>query len=121
MIECLPMEFSVCRVRDYSGVDLERPFTFTGRTDRERSLVCPTSDVPSDVMDREDGWRALRVSGTLDFALVGIISRIAGVLSGGIPVFVISTYDTDYILVRASAMDEAVAELSYDGHEITRL
>ena len=81
MIECLPMEFSVCRVRDYSGVDIERPFTFTGRTDRERSLVCPTSDVPSDVMDREDGWRALRVSGTLDFSLVGIISRIAGVLS----------------------------------------
>lgn len=55
MIECLPMEFSVCRVRDYSGVDLERPFTFTGRTDREMSLVCPTSDVPSDVMDHEDG------------------------------------------------------------------
>ena len=119
MIECLPMEFSVCRVRDYSSVDIEGPFTFTGRTDRERSLVCP---IPSDVMDREDGWRALRVSGTLDFSLVGIISRIAGVLSErGIPVFVISTYDTDYLLVRASALDEAVAELSYDGHEITRL
>lgn len=62
------------------------------------------------------------MSGTLDFSLVGIISRIAGVLSEhGISVFVISTYDTDYILVRASALDEAVAALTSVGHEITRL
>ena len=76
--------------------------------------------VPPDGVLRLQGPRLLR--GTLDFSLVGIISRIAGVLSErGIPVFVISTYDTDYILVRASALDEAVAALSSDGHEITRL
>ena len=58
VLEPLGLSFSVCKVADYSGVDLEKPFVFTGSTDEEKSIVCPTDQVPENVLIREDGWRA---------------------------------------------------------------
>ena len=69
-IEVLPLEFTVCKLADFSEVDPDRPFTFTGRTDDERSLVCPAEDAPANALERADGWGAIRVSGQLDFSLV---------------------------------------------------
>ena len=80
-MEVLPTRFSVCKVADFTGVDPDRPFTFTARTDGERSLVCPEGDVPSNTLERADEWRALRVCGQLDFSLVGILSRISSALA----------------------------------------
>ena len=54
-IEVLPLEFTVCKVADFSEVDPDRPFTFTGRTDGERSLVCPAEDAPANALGRADG------------------------------------------------------------------
>ena len=61
-LDCL---FSVCKVTDYTEIDIESPFVFTGRTEQEKSLVCPTTIVPQNTTDREDGWRAFRVCGSL--------------------------------------------------------
>ena len=95
-------EFSVCKVADFSLVKLDAPFCFTGKTDEERSLVCLTQDVPENTTDRDDGWMAFRIEGTLDFSLIGILSRITGILAeSGVGVFAVSTYNTDYVLTKA--------------------
>ena len=66
-LEPLDLLFSVCKVTDYAEIDIDSPFVFTGRTELEKSLVCPTSIVPQNTTDREDGWRAFRVCGKMDF------------------------------------------------------
>ena len=58
---------SVCKVEDYSKVNLEDAFVFLGRTDDERSLVCRTENAPDNVTERDDGWRMMRIQGGLDF------------------------------------------------------
>ena len=69
----------------------------------------------------EDGWRAFKVLGPLDFSLTGILSAIAAPLAeAGISIFALSTYDTDYVLVRAHALDSACAVLSAAGYQIKR-
>lgn len=71
-IEPLDSLFCVCLVEDYSGIVIDQPFVFTGRTDHERSLVCPQYLVPSNAFEKEEGWRGFRIKGQLDFSLVGI-------------------------------------------------
>ena len=67
-----------------------QPFVFTGRTDEEKSLVCPTALVPENTITREDGWRALRICGELDFSMVGVLAGITKNLAdNGIGIFVI--------------------------------
>lgn len=118
-IEVLEPEFTVCRVTDYSEVDLEGEFVFTGSTDGERSLVCPTTAVPSNTVSREDGWRAFRIVGQLDFSLVGVLASITSTLAAeGIPVFAVSTFDTDYILVRSRDLSDAEDTLRSSGFEV---
>ena len=117
-IEVLEPEFTVCRVTDYSEVDLEGEFVFTGSTDGERPLVCPTTAVPDDTVSREDGWRAFRIVGQLNFSLVGVLASMASALAAeGIPVFAVSTFDTDYILVRSRDLSDASDALRGSGFE----
>lgn len=81
------------------------------RTDRELSIVAAEAIVPAGTT-AERGWRALRVAGTLDFALVGVLSKLTGALAAaGVPVFAISTYDTDILLVKASDAERAAVAL----------
>ena len=118
-IEVLEPEFTVCRVTDYSGVDLEGDFVFTGSTDVERSLVCPTTAVPDNTVSREDGWRAFRIVGQLDFSLVGVLSSVTSALAAeGIPVFAVSTFDTDYVLVRSRDLSDAADALRGSGFDV---
>ena len=118
-LEPLDLLFSVCKVTDYTEIDIERTFVFTGRTEVEKSLVCPTGIVPQNTTDREDGWRAFRVCGKLDFSLVGILSGITGILAeGGVSVFAISTYDTDYVLVKDDEFERALMALKNAGYSI---
>lgn len=107
-IQWLPMAFTVCQTADGTGIDFSAPYTFFARTEEEYSLVCPTDACPQNTLRREDGWRCFRVQGTLDFSLVGILAKITGCLAAqGIPVFAVSTYQTDYVLVKADQMDRA--------------
>lgn len=118
-IQALPDAFSVCKVADYSLVDRETTFCFTGRTDAERSLVCRTQNVPDNVTAQEDGWRAMRITGTLDFSLIGVLAGISAVLAeNGIGIFVLSTYDTDYILTKQETYARALQLLAQAGYRI---
>ncbi len=107
---------SVCRLKTAEGVDLSARFVFFARTDAELSLVCPTRLAPADAEKREDGWRMFRVEGPLDFSLVGVLSRLSGALAqAGVGLFALSTYDTDYILVRGPQAARAEAALERAG------
>lgn len=116
-IKKLKERFSVCKVIDYSQVDLNLEFCFTAKTDEENSLVCITSSVPSNVTEREDGWRAFRIQGILDFALIGVLSKIAVLMAeNGIGIFVVSTYNTDYILTKEEQFPRAIEILAAAGY-----
>lgn len=118
-IKKIDHEFSVCKVADYSQVDLDEEYVFTGRTDEEKSLVCITDDVPANVTERDDGWKAFRIQGILDFSLIGILSRIAGILAENeIGIFAVSTFNTDYILTKKENYDKALEALKQAGYEI---
>ena len=119
-IEPLGAVFSVCKVPDYSGIDIDQPFVFTGRTDEEKSLVCPTELVPDNATARDDGWRAFRISVQMDFALIGILARISKILADhGIGIFAVSTFDTDYILTKEENFEKALAALAQEGYGIS--
>lgn len=97
---------------------LEGPFFSITRTGRELSLVCREAGVPPDVR-AESAFRALEVSGPLDLALTGILSSLLEPLAEArISVFAISTYDTDYVLVREADLERAVRALRQAGHRI---
>lgn len=120
IIEKLEHDFSVCKVKDYSSANLSGEFCFMGKTDNENSLVCLTADVPNDTTAREDGWQAFRISGMLDFALVGILARISAILAENeIGIFAISTYDTDYVLVKKENYRKALRVLENGGYTVT--
>lgn len=114
-------EFSVCKVEDYSEIELSHPFVFTGATDEEKSLVCPTALVPSNTTEREDGLKAFRIEGVLDFSLIGILSKISSLLAeNGIGIFAISTFNTDYVLTKTRDFERAIKALESAGYEIDR-
>lgn len=118
-IEVLPYNFTVCKVPDYSEADLTDTFCFIGKTDGENSLVCRTDKVPSNTIEKADGWKAFRVVGTLDFSPVGILAQISGVLAEwNISIFAISTFDTDYVLVKTHDLGNAIRALTNDGYQI---
>lgn len=89
------------------------------RTADELSIVCPEDDVPAEAAKVERGWHALEVLGPLDFAMVGVMSALTRPLADvGVAVFVVSTFDTDYILVHASALETAVKALRAAGNTV---
>ena len=115
----LEHELTVCKVPSEEGFDLSRPFYFIGRTDEEFSLVCWTEDAPEDTSEREDGWKGFRVEGILDFSLIGILSKLTAVLAENrIGIFAVSTFNTDYILVKAENFDRAAEALKAAGYEV---
>lgn len=118
-LRILPEQLSVCQVPDYSQVDWEALPVMIGRTDEENSLVCPTDHLPANTSVREDGWRAMKIEGVLDFSLIGILAGIAGILAEEkIGIFVVSTFNTDYILVKQEHLAHAGEALASRGYTI---
>ena len=118
-IKKITYDFSVCKVADYSLVNLNAEYCFTGKTDEEKSLVCLTSEVPANVTEQDDGWKAFRIQGTLDFSLIGILAKISEILAEHqIGIFAISTFNTDYILTKKETYDRAIEALEDAGYEI---
>lgn len=116
----LPCRFAVCRLPPDQEVPQwalsNRSFLSITYTLNELSIVCPSPSVPSHVRC-ERGWVAIKVRGPLDFSLTGILATMAGLLSkNGIPLFVLSTYDTDYVLVKEEQLARAKEVLERDGH-----
>ncbi len=115
----LNCKFSVCKVKNIHAIDYTGEFVFIGRTDREVSLVCETQFAPKNVIEREDGWLGFRIEGQLEFSLIGIIAKISKILAENqIGIFVISTYDTDYVLVKENNYDKALTILRSSGYHI---
>lgn len=117
-LQILPQALTVCKASDLSGFTMSGLY-FIGNTDSELSLVCETDKTPANTTAREDGWRAMRIVGQLDFSLTGILSKIAAVLAEAkVGIFAVSTYDTDYILVKQKNLDRAVEALKQAGYGI---
>lgn len=115
----LEWELTVCQVDAVRDIDLNAEFYFIGRTDEELSLVCRTQDAPKNALRRDDGWRGFRIEGVLDFSLIGILSKLSGILAENqIGLFAVSTYNTDYILVKSENFDRALAALAGAGYAV---
>ena len=120
-LQLLPGEFAICRLPPHQPVPdwAAGSFCSITRTAEELSIVCEQHRPPPNATT-EPGWRALKVEGPLDFALTGILASLAGPLAAaGIPIFALSTFDTDYVLVKHHNLPAALAALSEAGHEIT--
>jgi uncharacterized protein len=118
-LRVLPDGYAVVRL--HPGAELPAwvdrgPFRSVTRTDNEVSIVCRDRDVP-DGESAERGWRVLEVIGPLDFSLSGVVASLVVPLAAAeIPIFVISTFETDYVLVRGSDLDAASRALAGAGH-----
>ena len=116
-LKIIKYPLTICKVKSIADTDLSREFFFIGKTDEEISLVCITDDTPEKTLERDDGWRGFRIEGTLDFSLTGILSKISGILTDNeIGIFAVSTYNTDYILVKEEQFDRAVRALEAAGY-----
>lgn len=119
-IKRIEQDFTVCQVKDYSLVNLDSEYSFIEKTDEEKSLVCITSEVPENTIQRDDGWKAFRIQGVLDFSLIGILAKIATILAdNGISIFAVSTYNTDYVLIKKENYQKALEVLQTTGYKIT--
>ena len=118
-LKIIDYDLTVCKVASVEDIDLNKDFFFVGKTDEEISLVCATEKTPSKTVAREDGWKAFRIQGVLDFSFIGILSKISTILADNqIGIFAVSTYNTDYILVKNESFDKAIAVLKNNGYEI---
>ena len=115
----LPYALTVCKIRAPEDIPLESEFYFVGRTDEELSLVCRTEDCPAETLERDDGWRGFRIAGVLDFSLIGILSKLSGILAAHrIGIFAVSTFNTDYILVKEGNFERALSVLAAEGYTV---
>lgn len=118
-IKSMEQDFTVCKLKDFLSVDLSKEYYFIGKTDEENSLVCLTENVPQNVIERDDGWKAFRIQGVLDFSLIGILSKISTLLAeNNIGIFAISTFNTDYILTKSENYMKALDVLNRAGYTI---
>lgn len=121
VLSVLAERLAVCRMNPTAeqlpvGVTMGSFCSIT-RTMDELSVICPEGDVPDGIMC-ERGWRALKLEGSFDFSLSGILVSVAGSLAeAGVSIFAVSTYDTDYVLVKEEQLDVAASE---QGHDVLR-
>jgi hypothetical protein len=121
VIKVIEQEFSVCKIADLSEINFADEFCFVGKTDEELSLVCDTKYVPKTTVENDNGWRAFRIEGILDFSLIGILSEISKILADAkIGIFAVSTYNTDYILTKKENFEKALLALKSAGIHIAR-
>lgn len=114
--------YAVCKFKTPAGLSellAKEPFYSITHTEDEISVVCRQLLVPRDALSVNKDWRILKIAGPLDFSLVGILAGVSGILKeNSIAIFTISTYETDYILVRSADLNKAVKALKEKGHTI---
>ncbi len=114
-------QMSVCRLNSAAKIPdwaITSGFFSITRTDDELSVVCPEEAVPEDARS-EGGWRVLRLEGPFEFSEVGVLASVVDPLAeAGVSVFAVSTYDTDYVLVKEEHLGSAVAALRGRGYEV---
>ena len=120
-LKILPERMAVCRLDPAAAIPdwiAEIGFYSIIRTEEELTIVCPETHIAPGISS-EAGWRCFRVQGQLDFSEIGIIFSLAQPLAeNGISVFVISTFNTDYLMVKDNDLAKAVEALSAEGHQV---
>lgn len=115
-IDCI---FNVCKIRNIEQIDFSQEFVFLSKTSDEISLVCEEEHTPPNAIVSEPGWKALKISGILDFGMIGVLAKISNLLAEAeISIFAISTYNTDYILLKTENFDKGVQVLTNNGYAI---
>lgn len=111
-LKILENTFSICKVNELKDIDFSSNFLFIGKTEEEISIVCDENHTPKDYTKINKNWKCIQIVGTLDFSLIGILSKITTILAQKqIGIFVVSTYNTDYILVKEDNMSMAKKSL----------
>jgi hypothetical protein len=119
-VEVLPAELAICRLEPGEQVPAwaRGGLVATVRTGDEYSVVCDAEEMPEGI-DCSKGWRALRVAGTLDLSLTGVLARLLAPLAEEeVPIFAVSSFDTDYVLVPSTRLDDARQALARAGHDV---
>jgi len=116
-LEIIDFDLAICKVNSIAEIDFNDEFYFASKTDDEISLVCKSDNVPSGVVECDMGWKSFRIKGILDFSLIGVISEISGILAeNDIGIFVVSTFNTDYVMVKKESFDKAMEVLANEGY-----
>ena len=114
-------EYSVCRLGAHDAIPAwaqSGDFFSITCTPQEVSIVCETRNVPADVR-AEHGWACLKIEGPIPFELTGVLSACLDPLAAAqIGIFAVSTFDTDYVLVKATSLERAKEVLRAAGHEV---
>ena len=111
-LEMLPFAFSICKVENYSFVDLDNPYCFIGNTEDQKSVICPDTMVPRNTVSRSDGWKAIRIHVDKSPYRVNVAARISDVfMKRDIQFLFISTFDYDFVFVRAATADKTIEVL----------
>jgi len=117
----LPGQMAVCRLDPEEPLPLwagSSVLSSITRTQTETTVVCPEEDVPAGVTCNKS-WRCLRIGGVLDFSETGILSSVTGALAGeGIPIYALSTYSTDLLLIKEEDLSRAMLVLARSGHRV---
>ncbi len=123
ILSLLPSSLAVCRLPPEDSLPewaTSGDFFSVTRTCEETSIICHQRQAPQDVRS-EQGWRALKVAGPLDFSLTGILASLAVPLAeAGVGILALSTFDTDYLLIRESQLEAAICALAGQGHRVIR-
>ena len=119
-IEVLEGKYAVCKLNDIAQIPQKAAFFSLSITDSEISLVCEESLAPRGCK-AEIGFIAMRVAGVLDFSLTGILAKISGILAAQkVSIFAVSTFDTDYVLVKEKDLERSICALEFGGYQIKR-
>ena len=118
-IKVFDYRFSIIKVDNINNIDINKEFFFYSKTDKEISIVCKEEDEVKEYKEISRRWKCFRIEGTLDFSLIGIIKKISTILANNnIGIFVVSTYDTDYIFVKEENLDKTLVLLKENNYEI---
>ena len=123
VLQLVAGDFAVCRLPPAAPVPAwagSAIFSSVTRTADELSVICPAAAVPAGIKAERD-WRLLQVAGPLDFGAVGVLASLTAPLAqAGISLLAVATFDTDYVLVRAARLEDALRALEAAGHRVPR-
>ena len=112
----LNQEFSICKVKDFKEVDSNQEFVFTGNTDKECSIICPTSMAPVDCIEVEHGWHCFYIAEDASFGKYGMIAFLVDIVAKQkTGILIVATYDTDYILIKNAKWGQVKEALQENG------
>jgi len=119
-LEVINRRFAVCKLESIESIKLNDEYFFIGKTTEEISLVCDEASIPNNCIEQDKGWQAFKIKGTLDFSLVGILAKISTILAdNSISIFAISTYNTDYILIKEENFEKAISILKEKNYKVS--